>query len=75
MIREQATIAPALSQYFKRIGLNGAATADFATLKAVHRAHVPVIPNENLDVYLERPVDQDISRICHKIVNEGCGGW
>ena len=66
---------PELNKYFKRIGFNGTATIDLVTLKAIHTAHVLAIPYENLDVYLERPVDQDINRIFHKIVNDGRGGW
>jgi arylamine N-acetyltransferase len=30
---------------------------------------------ENLDIQLERPVDQDIERIFDKIVRNGRGGW
>lgn len=64
-----------LKQYFKRIGFGGEAKPDLATLNAIHRAHALAIPYENLDVYLERPVDQDITRIFRKIVHEGRGGW
>lgn len=66
---------PDLNQYFERIGFEGEANADLETLKAVHRAHALAIPYENLDVYLERPVDQDVPRIFQKIVHEGRGGW
>jgi N-hydroxyarylamine O-acetyltransferase len=66
---------PDLKRYFERIGFRGEATPDLATLKALHRAHVLAVPYENLDVYLQRPVDQDIERIFHKIVVEGRGGW
>ncbi|MFT5100049.1 MAG: N-hydroxyarylamine O-acetyltransferase [Flavobacterium sp.] len=66
---------PDLNKYFERIGFDGEATPDLATLKSVHRAHVLAIPYENVDVYLEKPVDQDITRIFHKIVQEGRGGW
>lgn len=66
---------PDLNQYFERIGFEDEARADLETLKAVHRAHALAIPYENLDVYLERPVDQDITRIFAKIVHEGRGGW
>lgn len=66
---------PQLQAYFERIGYTGAARPDLATLNVVHRAHALAIPYENLDVYLERPVDQDIERIFHKIVRDGRGGW
>lgn len=66
---------PDLDQYFERIGFDGEAKADIATLRALHRAHALAIPYENLDVYLERPVDQDVTRIFRKLVHEGRGGW
>jgi len=66
---------PDLNKYFERIGFDGGSKPDFATLRAIHRAHVLTIPYENIDVYLERPVDQDITRIFRKIVHEGRGGW
>jgi N-hydroxyarylamine O-acetyltransferase len=71
----ETKMKPDLHRYFKRIGFKGEAKADLATLQALHRAHVLAVPYENLDVYLERPVDQDIDRIFHKIVAEGRGGW
>lgn len=66
---------PNLRQYFKRIGFSDNAKPDLTTLREVHRAHVLAVPYENLDVYLQRPVDQDITRIFQKIVNDGRGGW
>jgi len=66
---------PDLKLYFERIGFDGNAKPELPTLRAIHRAHVLAIPYENLDVYLERPVDQDITRVFHKIVREGRGGW
>ena len=68
-------MTPDLNLYFECSGFNGEATPVLPTLKAVHRAHVLAIPYENLDVYLERRVDQDINRIFHKIVVQGRGGW
>lgn len=66
---------PDLNSYFERIGFEGGAKVDLETLTGIHRAHALAIPYENLDVYLERPVDQDITRIFTKIVHEGRGGW
>lgn len=66
---------PDLNKYFERIGFDGDSKPDLATLRTIHRAHVLTIPYENLDVYLERPVDQDITRIYRKIIHEGRGGW
>lgn len=64
-----------IQDYFGRIGYEGPCEPTLDTLARVHRAHALAIPYENLDVYLERPVDQDISRIFSKIVHEGRGGW
>ena len=36
---------------------------------------VSILSYENLDIQLERPVDQDIERIFDKIVKNGRGGW
>ena len=66
---------PDLQQYLQRVGFEGQARPDLATFVGIHRAHALAIPYENLDVYLERPVDQDMPRIFNKIVNEGRGGW
>lgn len=64
-----------IQHYFERIGYEGPCEPTRDTLRQVHRAHALAIPYENLDVYLERPVDQDITRIFTKIVHEGRGGW
>ncbi len=64
-----------LDAYFKRIGYRGPRQASLATLRAVHRCHALNIAYENLDVVLERPVDQNIERIFDKIVHKGRGGW
>jgi len=44
-----------LAAFLRRIGFEGEARPDLATLKAVHRAHLLAIPYENLDVQLGRP--------------------
>ena len=64
-----------LSAYFDRIGFDGSVRADFATLRALHRAHQYAIPFENLDVLLRRPVVLDADASYSKIVQRRRGGW
>lgn len=64
-----------LAAYLRRIGFEGEARPDLATLKAVHRAHLLAIPYENLDVQLGRPVTTDPAAAYAKIVGRGRGGW
>ncbi|MDP1630449.1 MAG: arylamine N-acetyltransferase [Caulobacter sp.] len=64
-----------LAAYFRRIGFQGEARPDLATLKAVHRAHLLAIPYENLDVQLGRPVTTEPAAAFEKIVERRRGGW
>lgn len=64
-----------IQRYLKRIGYGGPIQPDLEVLKAIHRHHACAIPYENLDVILQRPVDQDPERIFQKIVEQGRGGW
>jgi N-hydroxyarylamine O-acetyltransferase len=64
-----------LSAYLERIGYAGPVSADAATLKALHRAHLLAIPYENLDVQLRRPLTTDPAAAYDKIVRRGRGGW
>jgi N-hydroxyarylamine O-acetyltransferase len=64
-----------LDHYFARIGHQGPATADFATLSALHRAHVAVIPFEGLDPLLGRPVNLDLPSVQAKLVDSRRGGY
>ncbi|MEQ8859872.1 MAG: arylamine N-acetyltransferase [Pseudomonadales bacterium] len=64
-----------LQSYLQRIGYGGPTKPDLDVLRAVHRHHACAIAYENLDVILERPVDQDPARIFDKIVDQGRGGW
>lgn len=66
---------PDLDAYLARIGYDGPRTVSQETLAAIHKSHAFSIPYENIDVYLGRPVDQDIVRIFDKIVRSGRGGW
>jgi N-hydroxyarylamine O-acetyltransferase len=64
-----------IQRYLKRIGYTGPTAPTLQLLRDVHRHHVCTIPYENLDVILQRPVDQDPGRIFRKIVDERRGGW
>jgi len=44
-----------LDDDLRRIGLSRGASAHFAYLRRLHRAHVRAIPYGNLDVLLGRP--------------------
>lgn len=64
-----------LAGYLARVGFQGIARPDLATLRALHRAHVHTVPFENIDVQLRRPVTLDTSAIYDKLVNRRRGGW
>jgi N-hydroxyarylamine O-acetyltransferase len=64
-----------IDHYFDRIGYTGPRDLSLHTLRGIHRAHTHSIAFENIDVYLQRPVDQDIVRIFEKIVIRRRGGW
>jgi arylamine N-acetyltransferase len=64
-----------LRAYLDRIRFDGTARPDFATLRALHRAHQYAIPFENLDVQLRRPVVLDTAPNYDKIVRRHRGGW
>ncbi len=64
-----------LAAYLRRIGFEGEARPDLATLRAVHRLHLLAIPYENLDVQLGRPVTIDPVDAYARIVEGGRGGW
>ncbi len=61
--------------YLERIGYEGSVKPDLDCLKKIHLHQALNVPYENLDIQLERPVDQDIKRIFDKIVKNGRGGW
>lgn len=64
-----------LAAYLRRIGFEGVARPDLATLKTIHRLHLLTIPYENLDVQLGRPVTIDPAAAFEKIVGRRRGGW
>jgi len=64
-----------LERYLERIGYKGSVKPDLDCLKKIHLHQALSVPYENLDIQLERPVDQDIERIFDKIVKNRRGGW
>ena len=64
-----------LGAYFDRVGFEGEARPDLATLVALHRAHLRSIAYENLDVQLGRPLTTDPAAAFDKIVTRRRGGW
>ena len=64
-----------LDNYLKRIGFGGRIGPDFATLAAIHAAHVNAIPFEGLDPLLRRPVKLDLGSVQAKLVDGRRGGY
>ena len=64
-----------LSAYFSRIGFEGAAKADLATLRALHDAHAAAIPFENLAIQMGEAVSLDLDAIQDKLVRRRRGGY
>jgi len=64
-----------LEEYLNRIAYVGDVQPDLDCLKRIQRCHALTVPYENLDVQLERPLDQDLERIFDKIVSRRRGGW
>lgn len=62
-------------EYLDRVGFEGEARADGATLSRLCRAHLETVPFENLDVQLGRPLTTDIEAAFDKIVRKRRGGW
>ncbi|MCC3769101.1 arylamine N-acetyltransferase [Streptomyces sp. UNOC14_S4] len=64
-----------LGAYMRRIGFEGQARLDGATLRALHRAHVAAFPFENLEILLGRPVRLDVAALQAKMVAVPRGGY
>ena len=64
-----------LSPYFARIGFQGTASADFATLKRMMRCQLFSVPFENLDVQQGKIVSLVPEEIYCKIVERNRGGY
>lgn len=64
-----------LDAYFARIGWSGPVAADRATLNAIAAHHPAAIAFENLDSYLDRPVDLAPDALIAKLIHGGRGGY
>jgi N-hydroxyarylamine O-acetyltransferase len=64
-----------LLAYFSRIGFEGAASADFTTLKRMMRCQLFSVPFENLDVQQGKVVSLVPEEIYRKIVDRNRGGY
>jgi len=64
-----------LDNYLARIGFSGVIKLDFATLAAIHAAHVNAIPFEGFDPLLCRPVKLDLASVQEKLVDSRRGGY
>jgi N-hydroxyarylamine O-acetyltransferase len=64
-----------LNSYLARIGFGGTVGPDFATLAAIHAAHIHAIPFENFDPLLRRPVKLDLASVQAKLVDGRRGGY
>jgi N-hydroxyarylamine O-acetyltransferase len=67
--------AAELQRYCARIQYAGPREPTFATLAAVHRAHLLSISYENLDIHLGRSLSLDPAAMFSKLVDERRGGW
>ena len=64
-----------LTEYLKRIGVDGAVKPDLRTLTAIHAAHVDAIPFEGLDPFLGRPVTLELVGLQEKLLSSRRGGY
>ena len=64
-----------LDSYFRRIGYSGRRRADLDALAALHLAHPVAISFENLDPFLARPVQLELTALLDKLVHGGRGGY
>lgn len=64
-----------LARYCARVAYNGTREPTFATLAALHRAHLLAIPYENLDIHVGRSLSLDPAIMFAKLVDARRGGW
>lgn len=64
-----------LSTYLQRIGFNGNARADLATLQAIHALHPAHIAFENIDVLMDQGIPLQLDEISKKLVDQQRGGY
>lgn len=64
-----------LDPYFARIGYRGEAKPTFGVLESLHRLHPGAIPFENLDPFLDRPVQITPDAVAAKLLAGRRGGY
>jgi N-hydroxyarylamine O-acetyltransferase len=64
-----------ISTYLHRINYRGSTEPTIETLRALHRAHLLVVPFENLDIRLNRQIVLDEAALFEKIVVNRRGGY
>jgi N-hydroxyarylamine O-acetyltransferase len=64
-----------LEAYLDRIRYAGSLRAGFEELEMLHNAHSEIIPFENLDVMLGRPIGLDLETLQRKLVESHRGGY
>ncbi|MEZ5408056.1 MAG: arylamine N-acetyltransferase [Acidimicrobiales bacterium] len=64
-----------VDRYLARIGYDGPLGVNRDTLEALQRAHMTVVPFENVDVYTGVPVHTGTDWSLPKVVDRGRGGW
>lgn len=67
--------ATVIDAYFSRIGWTGPVAVDRATLEAIALHHPKAIAFENLDPYLDRPVDLSPDMLVDKLIHGQRGGY
>jgi N-hydroxyarylamine O-acetyltransferase len=61
--------------YFDRIGYSGPYEPSLVALRGVVAGHAAVIPFENIDVLLRRPIRLDLASLLDKLVHRRRGGY
>jgi N-hydroxyarylamine O-acetyltransferase len=64
-----------LDRYFRRIGYSGSAAATLDTLARLQALHTTVVPFENLDPLMRRPVPLDLPALARKFIDDERGGY
>ena len=67
--------SPSLDRYLARIGFEGRAAADLATLEQLTARHTRAIPFENLSAFLGETVKLDVASLEEKMLERRRGGW
>lgn len=64
-----------LAAYVRRIAYHGPRSASLGVLADIVACHTAIIPFENIDVFLGRPIPIDATSVAVKLVQSGRGGY